>query len=213
MLLHNVPTHLTPADKAALDIILQTVDFPSEVTARNELSLIRDIQTAVFTYDRRKKIPHGQPREPQDYLAHGGGLCYDRSRTLEKALRYQGFSVRHVSIYANPDNVSFLRILLQKGTPSHALTEVKTRLGWLALDPDVAWVAADDTGEVYAVREISSPAVRDALPQSLSLHIRRLYTEEKIVVYGLYSRHGKFYPPYNFIPDYNLRELMYNFGE
>jgi hypothetical protein len=31
-------------------------------------------------------------------------------------------------------------------------------------------------------------------------------------VYGLYSRHGRFYPPYDPIPDVNFNELMENFG-
>lgn len=26
-----------------------------------------------------------------------------------------------------------------------------------------------------------------------------------------YSRHGRFYHPFNVIPDYNLRELLYNY--
>ena len=32
-----------------------------------------------------------------------------------------------------------------------------------------------------------------------------------IYIIGLYSRHGRFYPPYNFIPDINWGEFMYNF--
>jgi hypothetical protein len=37
-----------------------------------------------------------------------------------------------------------------------------------------------------------------------------IYTEPFTFVYGLYSRHGKFYPPYNFIPDVHYGEFIQN---
>ena len=37
-----------------------------------------------------------------------------------------------------------------------------------------------------------------------------IYLHSFIYVYGLYSRHGRFYPPYNFIPDINYREFIQN---
>jgi len=37
-----------------------------------------------------------------------------------------------------------------------------------------------------------------------------IYQESFSFIYGLYSRHGKFYPPYTFIPDVNYVELIQN---
>ena len=37
-----------------------------------------------------------------------------------------------------------------------------------------------------------------------------IYTNFFVAVYGLYSRHGRFYPPYNLIPDINYGEFIQN---
>jgi len=37
-----------------------------------------------------------------------------------------------------------------------------------------------------------------------------IYAKPFTFVYGLYSRHGYFYPPYNVIPDVNYGELLQN---
>jgi hypothetical protein len=36
------------------------------------------------------------------------------------------------------------------------------------------------------------------------------YLHHFVFTYGLYARHGRFYPPYNFIPDVNYGELLQN---
>ena len=38
-----------------------------------------------------------------------------------------------------------------------------------------------------------------------------IYGEDFFAIYGLYSRHGMYYPPYNFIPDINYSEFLDNF--
>ena len=35
-----------------------------------------------------------------------------------------------------------------------------------------------------------------------------IYDDPFTFVYGLYSRHGKFYPPYNFVPDINYKTWL-----
>ena len=37
-----------------------------------------------------------------------------------------------------------------------------------------------------------------------------IYEQPFTFVYGLYSRHGQFYPPYNFVPDINYDEFVNN---
>lgn len=37
-----------------------------------------------------------------------------------------------------------------------------------------------------------------------------IYEQPFTFVYGLYSRHGQFYPPYNFVPDINCGEFVKN---
>jgi hypothetical protein len=37
-----------------------------------------------------------------------------------------------------------------------------------------------------------------------------IYNERFFYIYGLYSRHGRFFPPYNVIPDINYSEFIQN---
>jgi hypothetical protein len=41
-------------------------------------------------------------------------------------------------------------------------------------------------------------------------HMHEIYKQPLTFVYGLYSRHGKFYPPFNFVPDINWPEFVGN---
>ena len=43
-------------------------------------------------------------------------------------------------------------------------------------------------------------------------NFNELFAGEFIFVFGLYSRHGNFYPPYNYVPDINWKELIQNFS-
>lgn len=72
---------------------------------------------------------------------------------------------------------------------SHALTEAKTAEGWVMVDSNTRW--------------IGPPAISSQLPPAILARPHAL-------IYGLYSRHGRFYWPYLPIPDVNWRELLYN---
>ena len=37
-----------------------------------------------------------------------------------------------------------------------------------------------------------------------------VYEEPVWPIHGLYSRHGRFYPPYGWVPDVNYEELVQN---
>lgn len=205
---HNVPKKLTEEDKIALDLILADVpkEKPLEICA--QIEYIRHVQSVVQTNKKLNKIPQYQTREPQDYLSNGGGICYDRSRTLEKALNYRGFQTRHLSVFYKRTGKIDWKLISQKDALSHALTEVKTKEGWLLLGTNVNWIAADVSCKVHSTKNIKSlnNNLSENFPESIGKY-------ENQIVYGLYSRHGKFYPPYNFIPDYNLSELLYNLIE
>jgi arylamine N-acetyltransferase len=61
------------------------------------------------------------------------GLCYDRSRAIEKVLSHLGFEVRHAAVYSTKKTGRLAAFLTPK-TQSHAVTEVKTEHGWLVID-------------------------------------------------------------------------------
>ena len=112
-------------------------------------------------------------------------------------------------MYSTAAAGSVLGALATPDTLSHALTEVRTRRGWMIVDSKTRWAGLTADGRPIDLREVRekadqrwSEAVRAPLPE--------IYGAPFTWVYGLYSRHGRFYPPYNPIPDVNWAELAQN---
>jgi hypothetical protein len=192
---------ITAGDRATF----QTLDNHCHFAARDTLARIREIQTCVLSEISRGIIPHGESHEAADVLRAGLGECYDRARVIEKLLQISGFETRHVALYARePRGLVGLAI---KGTPSHALLDVKTSRGWMSVGSNVPFIGVTTSGEVVATAQ-----VRDD-PGTAWLYSRPsdLPSQDNIAVYGLWSRHGQFFPPYIPLPDISWRELKYNF--
>lgn len=208
--IHNVPKRLTPADEIALQQIFKSdivdanqLDFKGQIAFIDELvkTLHQDFVVGI-------PIAYNEDREPSELIKNNGGLCYDFSRTIEKQLMLNGFKIRHVSAYVRRGN--FWTTLATTGVYSHSLTEVQTKKGWMIIDSNIPFYAQDENGRPYSFEDLAD---LNELPKwKLPLHeeLVHFYTGDLVFVYGLYSRHGRFYPPYNFIPDYNFRELFYN---
>ena len=127
---HNVDAQVTPSDVQAIRAIVGDHQ-PRDGTQARDLAIIRHVQRAVLDVAPLDTgIPYNQPREPADLLRSGAGLCYDRSRTIEKALRHAGFATRHVFLW-------------RRGYGSHAVSDVLTVDGWLRVDSNEAWVSVD----------------------------------------------------------------------
>lgn len=211
---HNVPNHLTKADISTIEQFLQKHAIRYSTSSFDgELALIADLQKALNQdISCGKGISLGQPREPQNLLSDTCGACYDRSRLLEKTLRYLGFQTRHFSAFAKQTGQSRWQILTTRNTPSHAAFEVLTQKGWLVVDPIFEWTATDTMNEPFSFSDIKNHP-KTAWRQPLPDYLTPFFGDEPgYAVYGLYSRHGRFFSPYNFIPDYNFREVLYNFS-
>ncbi|MEW5737175.1 MAG: transglutaminase domain-containing protein [Thermodesulfobacteriota bacterium] len=210
----RVKNGLTPADIAALRIAaanLHLAPIPADAGYASQIALIGEAQKAVLSLaPKNDGIPEGSPREPADLFAQGSGLCYDRSRSLEKLLRYLGFSTRHVSVYTAPQNGWAYSGLFRGGTPSHAVSEVLTRKGWLLLDSNAPWMALTAAGDPMSARAMAQDAEKHSIAWQ-DPGINPIFRKRFVYIYGLYSRHGRFYPPYNPVPDINWPELAENF--
>ncbi len=82
------------------------------------------------------------------------------------------------------------------------------------VDPDTPWIALVNNEQPSGIREVSKHTDRlqeitwsDVLN---STSLDEIYHNPFVYVYGLYSRHGEFYPPYNCIPDIDWQELIQN---
>jgi hypothetical protein len=209
---HAVDNSLSEEDKQYLQMYLSNVgSLPENPTYRNELDFIISVQRSVLNIaPRNDGLPFGQKRELKELYEAKTGLCYDRSRVIEKILRYSGFKTRHVSLYSKEKAVFAIKLFITPGVSSHAVTEVLTKNGWLIVDSNAPWVSTDTNNQPMSLNNIQF-----GIENSVPIHWGKepptsIYVKPFTFVYGLYSRHGKFYPPYNFIPDIHYGEFVQN---
>jgi hypothetical protein len=140
-----------------------------------------------------------------DLLKAQSGLCYDRSRTLDKTIKWLGFETRHVYILFadkgdSTDIVQFVQQALSY-SQSHAMTEVKTSRGWLLVDSMANWISLNREGQpvpaglLYVRRaEFTAPPDWLATPYW--------------AIRGMYSRRGQLYSPYSIFPEFNWPDFF-----
>ncbi len=207
-----VDNSLSEEDKQYIQKYLSNVEHLSKnSTYKDQLNFIISVQQSVLNIaPMNVGLPFGKKREPKELYEAKAGLCYDRSRVIEKILRYSGFETRHVAIYSTKETDSAIRSLITPSIASHAVTEVLTKNGWLIVDSNAPWVSTDTKNQpmsidsVYRSIENFSPINWGIEPPT------NIYINSFIFVYGLYSRHGKFYPPYNILPDIHYGEFVQN---
>jgi hypothetical protein len=177
----------------------------------DQILLIEAVQAAVLQHNPvGKGIPDNQPRNPKDLYNFGAGLCFDRSYTLEKIFLSLGFKVRHMSLYADMPNMGLLAEMTKAQIPSHAVSEVKTAEGWLIVDSNNPWLGLDQSGKPHSMKTIKKANYQVAWKTPPAKGYDLFYSKDCTYIYGLFSRHGRFYPPYNPVPDVRWVQLFQN---
>jgi hypothetical protein len=203
----NVSTQVDPLDDTAFRYALGLKAPKRPATYAEEIGLIRAMQRLVL--ERAPVcpgIPEYEPREPADLLRAREGLCYDRSRTFDKLFSWYGLKSRHVYILytEHPTTgaaLSFWRAFFTRGTQSHAVTEVKTRRGWVVVDSNSPWISVTRNGD---------PVSADAIPAMWSefSDAPSYFNRPYFAIRGMYSRRGQFYRPYIPFPQMNWPDLI-----
>ncbi len=204
---HDVSSAPAARDVAAARSLLQQARISAPASDfRTEVAEVSAIQRRILAAAPvNKGIDHGQGRELTDVLRLGYGLCFDRSRAIETVLRTAGYEVRHAAIYSTAQTGSALSSLATPRVPSHAVTEVKTSRGWMIIDSNRPWLGLTRSGEPMDLARLSE------IDRSLIAgRPNKIFEDRFTYLYGLYSRHGGFYPPYNPVPDVNWSELAQN---
>ncbi len=219
LMLHDVPTNVTQADEAAIAAMTGGAPTAQPASARSfddEVETIRAIQNAALSVAPvNEGIPLGQPREPADLLAAKKGLCFDRSRAIEKALTLAGIENRHAYVYESDGGLQDLTALAKPGVTSHAVTEARTSKGWMVIDSNVRWIGLTAEGDPVSLAELDTDR-RQSMPawdSGNKAPIASIFTRDFAYVFGLYSRHGRFYPPYTPVPDFDVGQIAYNFTD
>lgn len=219
LLAHDVPTEATAEDRANGRLILAQAGYDDPdgmernlATFEGQISVILAVQDAVLALTAAPTdfgIPFNTTREPGDLLIHKVGQCFDRSRSIEKILGSLGLETRHVAVYSTAKTGSKLISLLTPQISSHAVSEVKTAKGWMLIDSNVRWIGLTEDGLVKSLEDIQSLDHTAVRWNSRNLvEMSNIFSKGFTYVIGLYSRHGRFYPPYSPVPDYNIRHLL-----
>lgn len=208
---HNVPKGISQEDKDALITIFDEDKVNAkELSFEDQINYIDKLVNKLHgQFKVLKPIQYNHKREPLQLIENGGGYCYDFSRSIEKQLIISGFKTRHAAVYLRKG--SFFQTLSSKDVTSHSVCEVLTKNGWMVIDSNEPFYTQDVNGEVYSFKNLKDLEVTPTWKISPSRETSKFYWPKIEYVYGLYSRHGYFYAPYNAIPDYNFRELFYNF--
>lgn len=214
---NDVSTALTEDDAAYAERVLRETGHGDLVGQKRATSFGEQVKTILAVQDavlstapKNKGLPLGQPRELRDLYEAKRGLCYDRSRAIEKVLSHLGYEVRHAAVYSTEDGSSPLKALLKQKARSHAVTEVKTEHGWLVIDSNRRWIGLTSDGQPVALGALKDKSAEQAWDTRLQEDMSPILTGPYTYLYGLYSRHGRFYPPYTPIPDVDWGQIPYN---
>jgi hypothetical protein len=213
----QVDTSVSKEDEVYIDRLLADnhIDPGNLEGFDSQLRFITAVQAAVLRLaPEQDGIPSGHPRELKDLFAARRGLCYDRSRAIEKTLGRFGLHVRHIALYSSRDWLPDFLAILNPSAASHALTEVMTDKGWLIVGSNTPWLSLDSDGNPLSMADLSAHLRRirysrwEEMEGKLQNPIFRTHFG---YYYGVYSRHGKFFPPYNGIPDVHWGQFLQNF--
>jgi len=209
---HAVDADLTEEDRLYIPRYLALVSpLPDDPDYEDELAFIMAVQHAVLQIAPASEgIPEGQLREPMQLFQAKSGLCYDRSRVIEKILQYSGFQTRHIFILSHEQQYTPIQAILTRGVQSHAVTEVLTQKSWLVVDSNTDWVSLTEDGSPVSMDRIhaftqGAPGLAWSRAPPFDI-----YTLPFTYIYGLHSRHGRFFPPFNPVPDIHYGEFMRN---
>jgi hypothetical protein len=202
---------ITKEDKTYTHLLVTKYNIDTNsihASLQSEIDFIRSIQTAIYTLPTKDCIPLKHSRNIKDLYGQGCGMCYDKSHVMEKIFQMYGFETRHISIYYYKNWYQKFWTFFVPSSGSHAVSEVKTKGGWIFVDSVSEVIGLSEQNTVLSLSDI-----RKLLKEKKETKkIRRLFSfrHNFIYLYGVYSRNGYLYPPYNFVPDYKFQELHYN---
>jgi hypothetical protein len=173
-------------------------------TYESEITCVSSIQSKIQSMGSKNCALKGSEIEPLSFIKRKHGCCFDRARFIEKALRYYGFKTRHIFLIQPYNGISFLNFL-PLGQMSHATSEVKLSSGWTVIDSNEPILLSINKKSYSYSQALKIEEIKRKLSP------KWFYKKDIDVIYGVYSRHG-FFHGLNFPgPEFNLKELLYNF--
>tara|TARA_B100001179_G_C18580312_1_gene399605 strand:+ start:924 stop:1709 length:786 start_codon:yes stop_codon:yes gene_type:complete len=219
---HGVDSDITADDRTALQSMFNESNYTISGLSNtgifeDQIVDIRAVQDSILTASPvLKKIPLKQGREPADLLQEKHGQCGDRARAIEKALGMLGYNARYASLFSRDKSFTppeTMAIDSGNDLRSHAVVEVETEKGWMIVDTNARWISLTDSGQPVSLDELHDRAgsVSYNWDSGNEGEIYWLMRRPFSYIFGLYSRHGLFYPPYTpYIPDIDYKQFIFD---
>ncbi|MFL5789608.1 MAG: hypothetical protein ACJ748_16225 [Flavisolibacter sp.] len=182
----------------------------------SEIEFLSKVQDSIVGNILHKEVDHNMFGNIKFYYNGRKGFCYDRSVMMEKIFSEYGFNFRHVFVYYNLDSKknTTMADFYKSGTASHALTEIETKKGWMAMGSNCNWIGITKNNELLTTNTLNY-YVKNNKPidfkkdPCFGKEFWHAYPHFRFV-YGIYSRKGNFFSPHIPVPEANMRMLLYN---
>ncbi len=233
-LLLNASLRVSSNDKQYIEYFMKEWKLDNSLGAvhqsfDNQITFISRLQDSTMSQFVNGEVAPAYSTNMEYYYTQRKGLCFNRSFFQEKILKYAGFKTRHLYIYFTEDSTpTRSRDMFKKRLLSHAMFEVKTKKGWMAVDTNGNWIALDENQEPMTLGEVRKRLMEERLvlakmPTKGTIFFNQLPVKYNFkFLYGIYSRHGEYLDSgpveklfqnsalIRSTPDYNLREFFYN---
>jgi len=211
-LISNVDKKITKEDIKYINLILNTKEESIDFNIKNssfedKINFINLIQTKIIKGFQGDFIEKKLTREPKDFYNSVTDSCYDNLRIIQKILEYYGFKTSAVGIFEKTNKNSLLNLFIKSPLASHAILMVKSEKGNLYLGTTEKFISILDNNQLVKIQNIKADYNKKwkyELPHNI-------FSRDNYYIFGLYSRHGLFYPPFNFLPDLNYQDFLLNF--
>jgi hypothetical protein len=148
------------------------------------------------------KIPYAHPENIilkklnyNELVKRRTGVCYERACIIEHELSSLGFKTRRLFILYK-DEGNFMAKFFSKGSRSHAMLEVLTEKGWLAVDTNSKYIGVRVGNQFY-----------DSITKTVDMP--SYLKDDYYIIVGLIARHGIFDGKFKYIPSINFHDLIF----
>ncbi len=210
---NEVSKELTKNDIYYIELLLddfginKNTDF-NKMQFEEKLFFINSIQKKIIgTEYQNRPISQNNEREPEDYYNFRPNSCFDNSRIMQRILKYFKIKTLQVAIYHKQTSYSWLQILFKPKLPSHSVTIAIIDRKYILIDSTNNFISIKNDNNIINIKDLNT--FYNSNWKFEKPH--PIFKNKFFFIYGLYSRHGKFYKPYLYFPDINYSEFKFNF--
>lgn len=210
---NEVKKKLTLSDSKYIELILSDFNIDKEIIFndleyKSKIQFIHSIQKQIVNNpNSNKMIKKNYDREPKNYYKIKPNICYDNSRVMQKIFNYFGIETTQLAIYSKSSTWPIFKLFFFPKLPSHSLTIIHLEDKKLIVDSTNNFISLDkdlNSIPLNSIKQNYDTNWKYSKPHPI-------FGNDHFVIYGLYSRHGKFYRPFWHFPDINLSEFKLNF--